>query len=278
MYNPKYIPNLNQELTILKDIRFGIVYRSEFVIPDNTSVEQLHIHGYLEIFFNISSDVSFLVNSNIYPVKHGDVIVSRANDIHMCIYNQTRTHEYICLWIDCPEDSPLLSFSKTHDHSPLFSFNDVDSANLKGLLTSLASACSENRSELEKASLLMQVLLLLDKKGTKSITPSQIPESFQKILDYIDENFADIHFVNDIHEKFFVSPATLNRMFRRHMHVSAKKYIESKRLAHASELLAGGQTVTDVCMSLGFSDCSHFIRLFKKTFGETPFKYKQRFK
>ncbi|MBP3591363.1 MAG: AraC family transcriptional regulator [Clostridia bacterium] len=42
------------------------------------------------------------------------------------------------------------------------------------------------------------------------------------------------------------------------------------------ELLKKDASVTEACTAAGFSDCSHFIVLFKKKFGETPLKYKKR--
>ncbi len=278
MYKPTFIPVLDQELSLLSNTRFGIIHKSNYVESDNPSIEQLHIHGYLEIFFNISSDVSFLVNNNLYPVNHGNVIVSCANDIHMCIYNRTRVHEYYCLWIDCAENPQLTEIFSKEGHSPLLCFEPLTFDRLNDTLFSLTAACENNAGELEKASLLLQVLVLLEKESKVQESVCQIPESFRNILDYINVNSASIHCISDILENFFISASTLNRLFRRYTHLSARKYLESKKLSHAAKLLSGGETVTNACMASGFSDCSHFIRLFKKTFGETPFKYKQRFK
>ena len=39
--------------------------------------------------------------------------------------------------------------------------------------------------------------------------------------------------------------------------------------------LRGGASVTAAATNAGFSDCSHFIVLFKKKFGQTPLEYKK---
>ena len=80
---------------------------------------------------------------------------------------------------------------------------------------------------------------------------------------------------DDIIKNRFISAATLNRRFRKYVRLSPKKFLESKKLSYAAKLLSDGASVTDACLASGFSDCSHFIALFKKQFGKTPFKYKK---
>ncbi len=70
--------------------------------------------------------------------------------------------------------------------------------------------------------------------------------------------------------------ATLNRYFRTHLHTTPREYIEAKRFAFSLELLKNGASVTAACTEAGFTDCSHFIVLFKKKFGVTPHRYKKR--
>ena len=77
--------------------------------------EKPHIHDSYEIYVNVSCEVAFLVNNRLYPVKRGDVIVSRPGDVHICVYQSDAPHERFCFWLNCPEDSPLLAFTKRED-------------------------------------------------------------------------------------------------------------------------------------------------------------------
>ena len=52
--------------------------------------------------------------------------------------------------------------------------------------------------------------------------------------------------------------------------------VRSLRLAYAKKLWDEGASVTDACMGAGFADCSHFIAVFKRRFGDTPFRYKSK--
>ena len=278
MYEPKNLPQLNEIISTLSMVRFSVVCNNQYVKMDDPDADPLHIHNYLEIFLNVSSDISFLVNNNLYPVPEGDAVLSRPGDIHMGIFHKAAVQEHICIWIDTDFTSPLFSFLRKEDFCPLFSFDVQTKKQLQSLAFSLLDICKKEGSELEKASYLLRILTIFETKTPHYTRQAEIPEPLQSILDDIHENFSEIRSVNDILISHFVSSATLTRWFRKYLHSSPREYLESVKLANAAVLLSNGHSVTDACMRSGFSDCSHFIVLFKKKFGETPLKYKKKVK
>jgi AraC-like DNA-binding protein len=279
MYEPKNLPQLNETISALSGMRFSIVYNNKYQKMDDPDADPLHVHNYLEIFINVSSDISFWVNNNLYPVPVGDAIISCPGDIHMGIFQKSSVHEHVCIWVDADFASPIFSFLQKEDFCPLFSFDEKTKKELQSLVFSLLDICEKEGSELEKTAYLLRILAIFEKKTSHDTTAqAEIPEPLQNILDDIHENFSDIRSVNDILTSHFVSSATLTRWFRKHLHSSPRDYLESVRLSHAAVLLSNGYSVTEACMHSGFSDCSHFIVLFKKKFGETPLKYKKKVK
>ena len=277
MYEPRNLPQLNEAISALSSMRFSIVHNNKYSKADDPDADPLHIHNYLEIFLNISSDISFLVNNNLYPVPEGDAVISRPGEIHMGIFHKAAVQEHICIWIDADFASPIFSFLHKEDFCPLFSFDEKTKKELQSLTSSLLEICENEGSELKKASYLLRILTIFEKKASPdAAAQSDVPEPLQKILDDIHGNFAEIRSVSDILASHFVSSATLTRWFRKHLHTSPREYLESVRLSNAALLLSNGYSVTDACMHSGFSDCSHFIVLFKKKFGETPLKYKKK--
>ena len=276
MYEPKNLPQLNETISAFSDMRFSIVYSNKFRKIDDPNADPLHIHNYLEIFINVSSDISFLVNNNLYPVPMGNAVISCPGDIHMGIFHKSSVHEYVCIWIDADFTSPIFSFLRKEGFCPLFSFDDKTKKKLQSLALSLFDLCEKEGSELEKLSYLLRILTIFEKKTPHDDVQADFPEALQKVLNDIHENFAEIRCVNDILTSHFLSSATLTRWFRKYLHSSPREYLESVRISNAALLLSNGYSVTDACMRSGFSDCSHFIVLFKKKFGETPLKYKKK--
>jgi AraC-like DNA-binding protein len=139
----------------------------------------------------------------------------------------------------------------------------------------LEGICHLKNTELERTAYLLELLLLLQKSSFSKSEAPHMPADLRMILADINENFTHIHSVGELLDTYFISPATLNRWFRKHLQISPHEYIESKKLAYASRLLREDNSVTDACLRAGFSDCSHFISLFKRKFGETPLQYKK---
>lgn len=275
MFEPKYQPILNETVRALSNLRFSIVHNNEYVKPESPDTDPLHIHNYLEIFLNVSCDISFLVNNNLYHVPVGDAIISCPGDIHMGIFHKSSVQSHICIWVDADFNSQIYSFLRNESFCPLFSFDEKTKKELQSLAFMLLDACKSGGSELEKASYLLRILTFFEKKMSNNIPKADIPEMLQRVLDDIHENFSTIRSINDILAAHFISSSTLTRWFRTYLHSSPREYLESVRLSNAAILLSKGHSVTDACMQSGFSDCSHFIVLFRKKFGETPLKYKK---
>ena len=276
MYEPTHIPEFRAKNALLSGLNFSLLYMDKYVDQDDPDIEPAHIHEYWEIFFNISSEVSIFDNNSIYPVAHGNAIITKANDIHVCVYEKSGRHEFFCLWIDAQEDSPVTRRLCEALCDNLLCFDGETAEKIRLLLFSLRDIYEEEGKDVERAVLFLQLITLLNSRRAYDGVQAKIPEQFQRILDDIDENFVNIRYVGDIVERHFVSTATLDRWFKRYLHITPREFLESKKLSHAANLLATGESVTDACLKSGFSDCSHFIRLFKRKFGETPLKFKQR--
>ncbi len=274
MSNPNF-PTPTKELIFpLDGIRYGLSHKKEFLTPDDPKLDPLHIHEALEIFMNVDSSISFLVNNRLYPVESGDALISKANELHVGIFNEAKVHEHFCLWIDADEDSPVFDFLRHDNYSSRFVFDTENRERLIELFFKLETYINDH-NELGKTACFLQIMTVFNEHKNVSGTSETIPNDLQAILDYINENFASIKSIDDILVNSFMSHATLNRRFRDHVHLSPKKFLESKKLSYAAKLLSDGASVTDACLASGFSDCSHFIALFKKQFGKTPFKYKK---
>lgn len=51
------------------------------------NVFEQHVHDECEIYFNLSGDVSFMVEDNIYPITPGSAVITRPYENHHCIYH-----------------------------------------------------------------------------------------------------------------------------------------------------------------------------------------------
>ena len=94
----------------------------------------------------------------------------------------------------------------------------------------------------------------------------------------IDENFASSGFnIEQLCRDVNISHAHLLRLFKKEYGVTLVKYIISKRLSLAQELLSTTYlSVSSVAFSCGFTDEIHFMKTFKKATGRSALEFRKR--
>lgn len=250
---------------------------------DADSRSEAHIHSFFEIYVNVTGDVSFMVENNIYPITAGDIIITRPNEVHHCIYNSSCEHEHYCVWI-APEGDTLNNmmsafFDRSAGERNLISMSAKDK---KTLLEYLAVFCIEKDEDMkvsaEEFSAFFGILALIEKYKGNTGEAKKLPKQMEDILKYIELNFSEACKVEEVAEAFFISRSALGNMFKKYIGLSPSAYIDAKRFSYAKSLLEKGVSVQDVCDACGFSDCSYFISAFKRRFKITPYQYAKKYK
>ena len=275
MYEPLFVPEIKKSPISLEGVKFGITYSDEYRTPDDPLADPLHIHDSTEIVFHLSGEVSFLINGKLYHVERGNAVISRANEVHVCIYDKPGKSEHYCLWISAGENSQLLRFLNDEGRSSVLSFDSPTVERLIKLFDFLYTNRDNEESNLSQTVALLRIIDIMTERSDDAKGELEIPSELRKIMTDIDKNFSNISSVGELLSNYFISYATLNRWFKKHLQISPRDYIESKKLAYAVGLLSVGKSVSDACAEAGFSDCSHFIVLFKKKFGKTPLQFKR---
>jgi transcriptional regulator GlxA family with amidase domain len=68
-----------------------------------------------------------------------------------------------------------------------------------------------------------------------------------------------------------ISTRQLERLFRKHLHTTPKKYTMDNRLERAQKLLLQTEhSVIEVSMACGFENPGHFARVYRRKYGSTP--------
>ena len=239
-----------------------------------------HVHPECEIYINLSGDVSFMVEKRIYPITPGSIVVTRPYEYHHCIYHTDKPHRHFWILFSLPGESDSMRnslFSKFFNR-PLGSSNllTLPKASQDELI-SLCHAMTEDDLTLpQKYAGFFTLIKLIEEASAIADQTLKYPHEVDTALAFIDKNFKNSAVsVADVASSAGVSINTLERHFRSILSISPGSYLKKKRLAHAAELLFLGKTVSEACEESGFSDYSHFIALFKASYGITPLKYKK---
>lgn len=236
----------------------------------------LHTHNELEIYINLSGDVSFLVENNLYDLSRGDVIVARPGEHHHCVYRSDAPHAFYWLLFDCEENRAILDLLQEDLTENYFSPPNGLREELTELCRSLHGG---NQTEEEKIYAFFRLLEVLKRSRASLLKPqSVLSQEMSGIVDYINTHVCEEISVRNIAKLFFTSQSSLERNFKAALNMTPAEYIRRKRLIIAAEMLQKGESVINAGASVCYSDTSYFIELFKRYYHMTPLQYKKKYK
>lgn len=253
----------------------------------------LHHHDFYEVYFFLSGNVQYNIESRSYLLTPGDVLLISPMELHQPMFGpEHREYERIVLWIDKQFlegfSLPGQSFTACFDtdspsHTNLLRPEGVQRQFLMFLLEQLIAEnnSQEPYQEIAALSCLAQVLislnrLALQQRGRESIAA---PDStVYYVLGYINEHYNENLTLDDLANKFFISKYHLAREFQRLVGTSVHRYIVQKRLVMAKQMLSAGRPSSEVYQNCGFGDYSNFYRAFKAEYQISPKDYVLRLK
>lgn len=97
-----------------------------------------------------------------------------------------------------------------------------------------------------------------------------------RVVEYLHDNFNQDFTNEELLNIANLSPYYFIRLFKKETGRTPQQYLVELKIEKAKELLAfSNYSVTEICFLSGFSEHSHFSKVFKKLTGSTPLDYRK---
>jgi AraC-like DNA-binding protein len=248
-----------------------------------------HFHNSHEIIYIEEGTASFHIDNRTYTCESGDLIFISNLESHQ-VKAVTYPYKRFFLLID---PQYFQSFMRDHiltsilKHRPKH-FNHVvklpDSHKpiFAELLKKMALESTLEADYTQyKMSCYLQIFLIELFRHYKAAFPlASINKSMNTILEvqkHIEENYKEDIKLESISKIFYINMYYLSHQFKEITGFSFKEYLILQRMSRAKHLLFHtAHDITTVCTESGFNNVNHFIRIFKKLEGVTPYQYRKR--
>ncbi len=262
---------------------FGCFYSSRH--DANTNI---HIHNCCEVLFCLSGGKNFFIHDRIYEVEDGDIFILNQFENHKITSNEACIFERYVLQIN-PEFLHRAS-SELTDLSQCFYLRNKNishkistSPEFRQRLLNLFQRLGEHSvysDEIVKKLIVTEILVLIngmfvENNKDYTYTLNYENKTLIKALKFINENYDKKLTLDMISKNIYVSQNELCSLFKNHLGTTVKKYITSRRITKAKNLLKKGYSVSETAALCGFDDYANFIRVFGNTTGMSPGKYKK---
>lgn len=264
----------------------GADFELQYKRDDYLNVVELHHHDFYEVFYLISGDVTYTIESKLYKVLPGDLLLISPRELHQVhIQSECSVYERYVLWLS-PEfvqrlsspDSDLLSALDPGraGYRNQLRLQGTDRQRVLSLLEQLYQEAQGDGfgADLLPRSLLTQFLVTVNRLALRETLAvedlSRSSKTVTQVIEYIHVHYAESLSLDDLAERFFVSKYHLSHEFQRQVGTGVYRYIQKKRLQIARHLLSQGEKPNNVASLCGFSDYPGFYRAFRAEYGTSP--------
>lgn len=117
---------------------------------------------------------------------------------------------------------------------------------------------------------------VLNASGVTLIIQNQDEDRINKVFQYVKDHYEHEITLSQISEVANLTVPAFCRYFKKHTQKTFTQFVNEFRIRQAIRLMTLGNTsVSEVALSVGFNNFSHFNKHFKRVTGKTPSKYKK---
>ncbi len=275
-----------QDFIVLKDLTFHKSNRFFAKVIDEDDPEEKyvsHAHKHYELFQLLEGDISWIIDSKIYRLIPGDVILIRPNDFHILkihgkVYAR-RVMEFQPTCLQMTQGASDWFLAPFHSEQKVFNNlipkNLIDNSSFNVLFDKLETLITDTQTPTETrimtASVLMAELLLCIRNlmTNNLLVKNYVSPICQSIINYINKNINKRILLSDMEKDLHLSRFYLSHEFKKHMGISISSYIIEKKIFYAEQLIESGISPTEASFAVAY-DYPNFFVNYKKILHKTP--------
>ncbi|MCI0490514.1 MAG: helix-turn-helix domain-containing protein [Blastocatellia bacterium] len=174
--------------------------------------------------------------------------------------------EFDCDWLDRLLDIPLAPASLTGNHNN----------SIAGLMARLYKEFKDidDVSHIAIEGLTLEILAGLV-RASKRVKTKKAPPWLRLVVEKINDEFDRPLTLSEVARSVGVHPSHLAQVFREHHDCTLGEFIRHIRIERAiQQMTCTDASLVDISLATGFSDQSHFSRVFKRATGMPPAEFR----
>lgn len=247
-----------------------------------------HMHELYEVYYLYEGQRMYFVRDRSYLVLPGDLVLINRRDVHATADSGKPGHERVVINFSAEFMQPLLEeapylLDAFGQASPVLRLDLKIRRQAEDILGRMAREAARPGlgQTFALRGLLAELLLFAARfvRTNRVAAPEHVSPLHRKISDivrFLNEHFPETIRLEELANRFDISPAYLSRMFKEITGFSLVEYIQLVRIREAQRRLeTTNDKVITIAEQIGFGSLVQFGRVFRQHAKTTPLRYRQ---
>ncbi len=243
----------------------------------NDNMVKSHYHEYFELYYLEAGERYHMIQDRLYKIYPGEFLIFPPYMMHHSYGEKNIEFKRFLLYFRKEEvgaSSLLRMLEKgTGVYKPDVRTKQLIHRMLEGLLKEQEQ--KGTLFEFYSHTLLNMILLII-------VRQIQVPVKEEKkgrmgeVINYIHTHYQEDITLDSLAQRFYVSPYYLCREFKKYTNSTIIQYLNVTRIMNAQrKFMETDGNITEISKATGFSNITHFNRVFKSVTGMTPSGYRK---
>lgn len=247
----------------------------------NDNMSKSHYHDFYELYFLESGERYHIIQDTLYNIHSGNIVIFEPYIMHHSYGDKNISFKRIVCYfqpseINSPELLEMLKNS-TGVYQPVHIRNQFHVQQILNAMLQEESNNSSFRHDMMHNLLnILLITLFRSSFASQSTPPPQKKSLIEQVIDYIHSSYYNDISLESLSHQFHISPYHLCREFKRCTNRTLSQYINVTRVMNAQrKLMETDKSITEISVLTGFTNITHFNRVFKQYTGMTPTQYRK---
>lgn len=246
----------------------------------NDNMSKSHYHDYFELYYLETGERYHMIGDQLYCIHPGDFILFAPYVMHHSYGSENVPFKRLLVYFYREEIDSFRVLEALEAGGGVYHPDSASRQKIHGLMKAMLQE-QENPAQYQTESLhaLLNLLALVIARQERTLAVPEVRNRISQIISYIHTHYYEDINLEHLAQQFYISQYYLCREFKRHTNRTVVQYINITRVMNAQrKFMETDKNITEISRETGFSNITHFNRVFKSVTGMTPSEYRKAFK
>jgi len=250
----------------------GASIASERAEGVNDNMSHSHYHDFFELYYLESGERYHRIRDELYLITAGNFIVFPPRVMHHSYGAKNVPFQRILIYFRPEEVASVQMLDYFLQNALVCSTSDSGRYSVHHMIKMIDAEYREpGYCSQEYLHTSLNLLLLTIMRDVTNIEKTAETNVMSQLLQYLYEHYQEDITIEHLSQRFFLSPYYLCRKFKQATGNTIIQYLNITRILNAQRMmLETGKNFTEISRDTGFSNLTHFNRVFKSVTGMSP--------